>query len=70
VESNSEWLPLSPPERNLCNNLFFKVDKALIESCAKDGDYCKFNKRFLDLLKKLKCEKWFEEFSLINGEPD
>ena len=40
------------------------------DSCAEGGDYCKFNKRFLDLLKKLESEKWFEEFSMINGEPD
>ena len=42
----------------------------LSESCAVDGDYCKFNRRFLALLKKLEAEKWFEEFSLLNGEPE
>ena len=47
-----------------------KVDKLLSESCAVDGEYCKFNRRFLNLLKKLESEKWFEEFSLVKGEPD
>ena len=42
----------------------------LSESCAANGDYCKFNRRFINLLKKLESEKWFEEFSLLKGEPD
>ena len=47
-----------------------KVDKVLSESCAADGDFCKFNRRFINLLKKLESEQWFEEFSLVKGEPE
>ena len=42
----------------------------LSESCAVDGDFCKFTRRFIALLKKLEAENWFEEFSLLKGEPD
>ena len=46
------------------------MDKVLSESCAANGDYCKFNRRFINLLKKLESEKWFEEYSLLKGEPE
>ena len=61
---------MKPPFRLLNIHHIIQVDKVLGDSCAVDGDYCKFNKKFLDLLKKLESEKWFEEFSLINGEAD
>ena len=46
---------------------FVQVDEVLMNDCAVDGDYCKFNKRFLALLSKLESQDWFSKFE-IPGE--
>ena len=38
-----------------------------MNDCAKNGEYCKFNKRFLEILSKFESLKWFSNFE-IPGE--
>ena len=38
-----------------------------MNDCAKNGEYCKFNKRFLEILSKFESLKWFSNYE-IPGE--
>ena len=38
-----------------------------MNDCAKNGDYCKFNERFLALLSNLETQEWFSKYE-IPGE--
>ena len=35
-----------------------------MNDCAENGDYCKFHKRFLELLSKLESQEWFSKFEI------
>ena len=43
------------------------MDEELKNDCADNGDYCKFNERFLALLSNLESQEWFSKYE-IPGE--
>ena len=52
-------------EGNLYNNLFYKVDKKLKESCDSGGDYCQFHFWFLEHMKTLENQDWVAEHDYL-----
>lgn len=52
-------------EGNLYNNLFFKIDKKLKQSCDSNGEYCQFHFWFLGHLKSLESQDWVQEYKFL-----